>query len=133
LPALAALCAPAILAALAGSACGGRTALDLDEGATAPSDVSDAGDAGDASDALCPPGRIVCYEGCSPSTLVLECQAGQTCVPEPCLPALTTCPAGQQLCATGCPERQDFMPPQCIAGPCPSTLCNVGGGDGGAD
>jgi hypothetical protein len=39
------------------------------------------------------------------------------------------CPAGEQLCNVGCPERQNFSPPVCMAGPCPGSVCPTTPGD----
>lgn len=40
-----------------------------------------------------------------------------------------TCPAGEELCNVGCPERQNFAPPACMPGPCPPTNCPTSSGD----
>ncbi|HSY21306.1 MAG TPA: hypothetical protein VK841_04290 [Polyangiaceae bacterium] len=72
--------------------------------------------AADAASSEAPPGDAFVDTG-------TPCGRGVLCG------STTTCPAGEQLCNVGCPERQNFAPPVCMAGPCPGSVCPTASGD----
>ncbi len=135
-----------VLVTLGVVGCGGRTGLDDSASSSSNGGSSSSGDnAGTSAGDDGPSSSGNNNTGAADSSDAINEADGSVadgaCKAFPCLPAQTLgdagggiggssgCAPGAQLCAIGCPERQDFTAPVCIQGPCPLNPCSPTGTD----